>query len=479
MGKVKNNFIYNSFYQVLLLIFPLITVPYISRVIGPTGVGIHSYTYSIANYVYLLGMLGVNNYGNRTIAMTRDDKKELSTNFWGIYYFQLIISLTLASIYFFFVLLIAKGYLIIYLIQTLVIISAAIDINWLFFGLEEFKLTVIRNSFTKILSIVLIFIFVNSKEDLWIYSLIMAGSLVLSQLVIWPFVSKRIYFLNPDWTSIKQHIRPNIVLFIPVIAISIYKVMDKIMLGSIGNVMQVGFYTNAFRIISIPLGFITALGTVMLPRMSNLAAKNNSAESGEVISKSMEFIFFMGSAFMFGIAGIAPEFTPWFFGTDFVESTNLIVGLSSTILIIGWANVIRTQYLIPYKKDKIYIISVSCGALFNFIINITLIPILGAMGAVLGTIVAELIVCVLQTWSVRGILNIRQIISKVVPYIFFGLLMYAVIRMIPILIKTNPILYQILFGAIVYLLFTFVYLVKFRKGPNILNELIKSKGIKF
>ena len=479
MGSIKKNFLYNSLYQILILILPLVTVPYISRVMGPSGVGIYSYTFAIASYLYLIAMLGVNNYGNRTIAMVRDDRKKLTESFWSIYYLQLILSLLLSLGYIFFVIEYVDEYKLIYLLQVLYIISAAFDINWFCFGLEEFKLTVTRNTIIKILSVIAIFLFVNSSDDLWLYTLIMTAGLLLSQVVIWPFVIKRIDFLIPSWYSIRKHIKPNLVLFIPVIAISLYKVMDKIMLGAMSDVAQVGFYTNALKIVSIPLGLLTALGTVMLPRMSNLVANGELLKSKEMISKSMYFVMFMAAAFGFGIAGIAPEFTPWFFGDEFVDSTPLIMGLSITIVFIGWANVIRTQYLIPNSKDNIYIISVICGAVINLIINIIFIPVYGAMGAVVGTVVAEATVCIIQTWMARNALDIKKYFKDGLVFLMFGAIMFLALRGIPLLLSgTIIIVVQVLIGILLYVSLSMIFLIKIKKDYELINNIFKMLRLK-
>ena len=156
--SVKKNLVYNILYQVLILIIPLITTPYISRVIGPEGIGIHSYTYSIVNYFVLFAMLGINNHGNRSIAMVKDNKEELSKTFVSIYSLQIIMSILMIIIYSIVFIFIENKYRAFFAIQFIYIIATLLDINWFFFGMEEFKLTVIRNSVVKVLSMLSIFI---------------------------------------------------------------------------------------------------------------------------------------------------------------------------------------------------------------------------------------------------------------------------------------------------------------------------------
>jgi O-antigen/teichoic acid export membrane protein len=175
---VKKNFIYNFIYQILILILPLITVPYVSRVLGADGVGTYSYTYSIAYYFMIIAMLGLNNYGNRRIAKVRDNKEDLSKEFWSIYKLQLITSSIMIILYFLYVSLFATKYKLIAFIQILYVASSMLDINWFFFGIEKFKLTITRNTIIKVFSLILIFIFVKNENDLWKYTTILSSSIL-------------------------------------------------------------------------------------------------------------------------------------------------------------------------------------------------------------------------------------------------------------------------------------------------------------
>ncbi len=462
MSSVKKNIVYNTVYHILLLIFPLITAPYVSRVLGAGGVGSFSYTHSIAHYFLLFSMVGMKNYGNRCVAMARDDREELSHVFSSLYAMQLITATISIGVYLIFVFVIDKDFKLLALIQTLYVLSSLFDISWFFFGMEQFKLTVTRGLAIRILSIVSVFAFVKTKDDIAIYTLIMAGSTLLSQLALWPFLKANVDIVKPNLNRIKQHIKPNLVLFLPVIAVSLYKYMDKIMLGAMsGEITEVGFYENTDKIISIPLSMITALGTVMLPRMSNLAAKGEVEQSKKYLEVSMLFVVFMGSALAFGIAGIAPVFAPFYFGEEFAITGSLITYMAPTVLFICWANVIRTQYLIPNKMDKEFIISVFLGAIVNLVINASLIPYMGALGAVIGTIVAELVVALSQTYMVRKDLDIKQYFINGCPFLVFGLIMFVMVRLLAN-VSDRPLItlaIQVILGGLIYLSLSGAYLI--------------------
>ena len=471
-NKIKINFIYNIFYQLLTLLMPLATAPYLSRVIGANGIGIYSYTYSIVYYFVLITLLGVNNYGNRSIAKIKEKKELLSKTFWSIYSMQLIMGGIMIATYLFYSLFLCNRYKIITIIQVLYIISAVLDINWFFFGMEEFKKTVIRNSIVKMGCIILVFIGVKNTSDVWKYTLIMSGMTCISQIVLWKFLKKYIRFEKVSWGDIKKHIRPNLTLFVPVIAISLYKIMDKIMLGLLSTTTEVGYYENAEKIINVPLTIITALGTVMLPRMSNMIAKGNKAEAGKYIMKSIEFVMFMSLAMCFGLASVGYKFALIFYGEEFEKTGLLIAILSTTLPFISFANVIRTQYLIPKEKDKIYITSVILGAIINFTINCVFIPTYKSIGACVGTISAEIIVMAYQAIAIRNELPIKQYLVNSVQFLTKSILMALAIYPLNYIEMNSALrlLIQVGLGCSIYVALNLKYVL------NAFNAKIIRKG---
>lgn len=477
--STKKNFIYNLGYQMLVMILPLITTPYISRVIGPEGIGIQSYTYSVANYFVLFALLGINNHGNRSIAMVRDHKDKLNRTFSSIYSVQFVMSIIMVCLYLLYTLFVVKENKIIYIIQSIYIISAMLDINWFFFGVEQFKLTVTRNTIIKIVSVLSIFVFVRDKDDLYVYSLILALGTVVSQCVLWAYIKKYTKFIKVSKKEILLQVKPILVLFIPAIAISIYKIMDKIMLGSITNMTQVGLFENSEKIISIPLGVISALGTVMLPKMSNIYAKGDEYGGKKYIGLSIDFIVFISFGSIFGLIGVSPTLIPIFLGDKFRDCVNIVSIMSITIVFLAWANVIRTQYLIPKKKDKVYIISTIVGSCVNLLANFILIVKYGAIGATIGTILAEGAVCLYQTIKIRKELDIKCYIKKSSFYIIPGMIMCIIIRFIGDLLGQSVLtgMIQIVFGGAVYIVLSFIYMF-YTKNPiaiNIANTVLKRR----
>ena len=461
------------------MIIPLITAPYLARVVGVDGVGTYSYTYSIVYYFMLLTLLGVNNYGNRSIAKVRDDNKKLSKTFWGIYLFQLIMGIIMLVLYIGYIMLFDNKYKLYSTIEILFIISAMLEINWFFFGMEEFKKTITRNTFVKVGNIILIFLFVKSSNDLWKYTLIMAGMTCLSQVILWSFLRKKVSFVKINFSDIKKHIKPNLILFIPVIAVSLYKIMDKIMLGSLANVTEVGYYENAEKIISIPMTLITALGTVMLPRISNIIAKGENRKVEEYISKSIKFVMFMSFAMCAGLVAIGYDFAPIYFGEEFQKTGILIMMLSTTLPFLSFANVLRTQYLIPKEKDKIYIISVSLGAVTNLIMNFIFIPKLASIGACIGTITAEFMVMFYQAMSIRKELSISKYVRSIIPFFMKAAIMLIMLYSINFISMNNLIrlIIQVIAGCLLYGLLNIKYILSIVDIDKIKKKLKKKKNV--
>lgn len=468
MSKLKKSLIYQSLYEILIILLPLLTTPYISRILGARNIGIHSYTYSIANYFVLFANLGIKNHGSRSIAKVRDNPKEVNRVFSEILALHLFFSTIVAVIYMIFLPIITGRYYEIAWIQGIYILAAIFDINWFFFGMEEFRLTVGRNTIVKIISVVCIFLFVKSKADLWIYALILALGTFIGQSLVWLMLSRFVSWEKPQWPGLKRHLKPMFVLFLPVLALSLYKYMDKIMLGSISSKIQVGFFENAEKVINIPMSLITAFGTVLMSRIANMITNSQEKKIIKLINSSMEAIMLIALAIAFGLASIATILAPIFFGKEFIECGVLIMGLSVTVPFMAFANVIRTQYLIPYNMDRVYIISLLSGAVINLLINILLIPHLAARGSVIATIAAEAAVCIYQTIAVRKFLPVKKYLLQSIPFaVLGGAMFYIVFRTGKVLgtsIKT--LIIQIAIGAIFYSVGSLLILLK-TKSPLI------------
>jgi len=452
--NTKKNILYQMSYEILSFILPIITSPYISRVIGPDGLGQFSYSHSVAYFFVLVSMLGIRNYGNRSIAKARNNQDRLNKTFSGLFVVHAIVSFVAILVYIVYIALLEDGIKkTLAVIQMLYVTSALFDISWVYFGLEQFKKTVTRNIITRILTVVCVFIFVHTVGDLWKYCLIMATGNLISQCILWINIDKSVRFVKVSKEDILIHIPPLLLLFIPTIAVSIYKYMDKIMIANMSDTVQLGFYDNSEKIINIPCNLISAIGLVMLPRISNIVSRENDGnKSIHLMERSIKYIMCFSMGMTFGLIAIANEFSVLFWGNDFEECGGIIQQLCITIPFWSYASIIRTQYLIPREKDREYLTSIVFGAGLNVIVNYLMIPRYGASGAVIGTIGAEFSVFFIQVLFTKRHFNHDQSMLSIVPYCIFATAMYFGITMLNNAIYGSVIsvVLKVLFGIIIY-----------------------------
>lgn len=451
--SITKNYIYNLTYQILVLILPLITTPYISRVLGAENIGIYSYTISISAYFIMFGSLGIALYGQRQIAYEQNNKKRYSLTFWEIVILR-IITMTISLVIFYFTFATGNNdYNIYYKILMLEIIGNCLDISWFFQGMEEFKKTVMRNILVKIISIICIFTFVKTKADLPIYFLIYVLSILIGNVSLWLYLPKFLSKIRIKELKIFRHLKPTVALFIPQIAIQVYTLLDRTMIGTIvADKSEVGYYEQSQKVVKMLLTIVTSLGTVMLPRIANTFASGEKEKVTEYMHKSFNVVFLIAFPLMFGIIAVADKFVPIFFGQGYEKVSILMKVISPIILLIGLSNATGTQYLLPTKRQKEYTISVICGALINFTMNFILIGKFGAIGASIGTVIAELTVTSVQMYFVRKDFNIKDILKMTKKYLISSLIMFLVCFVVGSFVANNLIstIMQVLCGALTY-----------------------------
>lgn len=428
--STRKNALYNVGYRTLSVLLPIITAPYLARTVGQEGTGLYAYAWSISAVFVLLGMLGLENYGVRAIARVRDHAGERNRVFSEIYQMQLLTAGAALALYLVYVCFVAGEERTIAAWLTLMSVSCLVNLDWLLMGLDRFRPIALRNTFVKLMATAGVFVLVRGKEDLWRYALIWGGSTLVGCLSCWVGLQKQARFHPVPWRAALQHLRPCAVLFLSVIAVQVYRTMDKIMVGAISGMAENGLYENAEKIIYCLSGFISAIGTVMLPKVAAMQARGQLEAVRRHVALSMELILCMTCAMAFGVAAVAQEFAPLFFGEDFAYSGVLMIPLAFTLVMIGFANVVRTQWVLPQGRDRIFVRSVCAGAVVNLVVNSALIPPLGAMGAVAGTLAAEFTVPLTQWLMLRKELPYGRFLGMTATYCGLGLVMLAAARAI-------------------------------------------------
>lgn len=423
--SIAKNYIYNMVYQVLILILPLVTTPYLSRVLGAEGIGIYGYTYSIVTYFILFGSLGVALYGQREIAYAQENLEARKKVFIEINIFRFI-TIAIATVFYYFFFIRGEQYQIYYQILLLELIAAAFDISWFFQGMEEFKRTVTRNVLVRICSVSLVFILVKNREDLAKFTLIYSLADLIGNLSLWLYLPKYLKGVKVKNINALRHLPQIVLLFIPQIANQIYKILDTTMIGSlVENKAETGYYEQGQKVIRLLLTIVTSLGIVMVPRMASTFASGDKKKINEYMRISFKFVFFLAFPIMFGIISISEAFVPVFFGNGYDKVIILINIISPILILMGIANVVGTQYLLPTKRQKEYTISISIGVVFNFILNYILIIKYDSIGASIATVASQLIVDIVQLWYIRKEYDIKQLFGLSWKYLISGLIMFV------------------------------------------------------
>lgn len=450
--QVVKNYLYNASYQIFILLIPLVTTPYLARILGPTGVGINAFTNSNIQYFILFGSIGVNLYGNRQVAFVRDNKEKLTRTFYEIFLMR-VVTITVAYAAFLVFLSITNQYRAYYLAQSVSVIAAAFDISWFFMGVENFRVTVIRNFIVKIITLICIFTFVRSKTDLTAYILILSLSLLIGNMTLFPNLHKYIGRVQFRSLRIWQHFGPSVALFIPQIATQVYLVVNKTMLGNMTSVQASGYFDQSDKMVKIVLAVVTATGTVMLPHVANAFMHGKIQKTKDLLYNSFRFVTTLSIPMMFGIMAIAQKFVPLFFTKRFSVVTPLMTVEAIVILLIAWSNALGTQYLLPTRQNHAYTSSVVYGAIVNIIINIPLILLWGALGATISTVLSELTVTSYQLYAIREQINYKELFENVPKLLLAGIFMYIIVKAVDLkTADTWPmLLMEVGIGIIVYL----------------------------
>ena len=486
-SNVKKNYIYNLIYQMVALLTPLVVTPFVSRVLGSAGLGQYTFTYSIATYFVLLSSLGFSFYSQREIARHQGDKKQQSIIFYEIMIAKTITTLVSVVIYIIPILagLYGEVYTTLMWILLINIVSTFFDVSFLFQGNENFGIIALRNIIIKIIGVVLIIVFVKNESDVWIYTLCQSIILIVSNVSLWPSLPKYLTRVKAKELHVARHFIPSIRLFIPTVAISVYTVFDKTLIGimipgatTINGVeksmadVENGFYDNAEKLVKTAMTIITSLGIVMNPRNSQAIAVNNYEEFNNNIKKAIQFVFFLGFPITFGICSVSLNFAPWYFGSGFEKVPYLMMTLSPLVLLIGLSNVLGIQYLIPLGRDRKYTISIVIGAAINLCLNLVLIYFLWSFGACIATIIAEFTVTLIMAIFARKDVGFREYLRLSWKYLASGLVMFGAVFATQHFLSPSPLHTFLLIGEgmVCYLVLLLIFQDSFLK--NTLSRLL-------
>lgn len=403
MGKqkgksIKINFIMNIILTMSTFIFPLITFPYISRILLPVGTGKVSFATSVVSYFSMFAQLGIPTYGIRACAKVRDDREELTRTAHELLAINIIMSLISYAFLFILVLLVPqfKEERNLIFIISFTIILTSIGMEWLYKALEQYTYITVRSIIFKFIALIAMFLFIHEQSDYVIYGAISILASSASNIFNFVNVHKYIDIKYVGGYNLKRHLKPVGVFFAMACASTIYTNLDNVMLGFMATASDVGYYNAAVKIKTILVCIVTSLGTVLLPRASYYVEQRQMDEFWRISKKALDFVFISAVPMMIYFTIFAKEGIYFLSGSAYYNSITPMKIIMPTLLFIGITNILGIQILVPLGKEKIVLYSEIAGAITDIILNVILIPEYGAAGAAIGTLAAEFVVLLVQ-----------------------------------------------------------------------------------
>lgn len=441
--KVIKNYLYNLSYQILTIILPIITVPYVTRIFTSEALGNYVFYNSIVSYFSLFAMLGIGVYGTKQIAAASD----VSRTFWNIYVIQLIASILAISVYVIAVFSIPQMGGVIPLIVGVSLFSRMLDISWLFSGKEDFKKITIRNIVVRLIGVISIFTFVKSSDDLYLYVFLIVIFDFLGQFVMWMPAKKFIKHPSFNAKVIKKNLHPIVLLFLPQVAISLYVVLDRTLLGLLGSYSDVGIYEQGQKLISILLKVVSSLGVVMLPRVANLLSERRDKEAQNMVKFSFILYNLIIFPMIFGLIAVNEVFVKLFLGQNFQDVKYVLYVTVFNIMFVGWSNILGYQVLVVRNKNKEFMLSTTIPAFVSVAVNIAVIPFFGYIGASITSVIVEILVFAIQWYYSRNIINKNLLFNKdLAKIICSSLVMFGALMLCKMTLGLDGII-----GLIIYL----------------------------
>lgn len=463
--SIKVNYIFSLMNKMVSVLVPILITPYLARVLEPDGNGLISYISSIASYFVLVANVGIETYGQRLISIHRNDRAFLKKVFWEISVLRAVLTaLCLVVYYFCFISSFNKNDNILYAINAITVLAVVFDFTWFFQGVENFKVLAISTIVSKVLYVVLVFVLVKEKADISIATLLSVGSLALPFVLSFPFAFKYIGGKIEGKFNPFIHLKECMVYFIPTVAVQIYTVLDKTMIGLITQSnFENGYYEQADKLIKLPLTLITTLFIIMRSRISYYYSIGETDKIKSLINKSANIAFGLSLPLMLGMIAIAPKLVAVYLGEGYESCVTLIYVLSPLIPIISLSNLLGTHYYTPFDKQKISNIFLVSGAGLNLVLNIGLIFALGSVGASIASVCAELLITVLYCVFAREFVPLGSVFKISIKYLVAATVMFVSVFIMDIFLPISVwyLILEICSGMAIYFVFLLILKVDF------------------
>lgn len=429
--SIKKNFIYNFISQILTLLIPLVTAPYLARVLQPEGNGQISYVTSIITYFTMFANLGFSVYGQREIAGCGDDAEKKSEVFWGICIVRVLFTVIALGVLYSVLFTVGFGekYNLLMLIMSAQILAVVFDIQFFFMGEENFRTIALKTIILRLTGLACVFLFVKTEQDTWVYALCVSGSTLLSNLFMWFALFGRLKKVKQfSFGSIFRHIKPAAIIFFPMMITSIFTTFDKTMIGwlSARPDYDNGCYEEAYKINSVAQSITILFSSVMLSRNAYDFKSGNIEAMNRHIYKSFQYVSLTSFFLVAGFFVLSKNFSSWFFGDEYVEVPLLLCIMCVRLIFSGYSIVLGDRFIVM-GKEKFWTAAVAAGAIANVLVNLLMIPRSGAVGAATATAITETaIFLVMSALSFgKGKLSFKETLRSVWKYLPCALISFG------------------------------------------------------
>lgn len=467
MKNILKNFTYQMIFQLTKILLPIITIPIVSKALGPQGIGVYNYTFANIQYFVLFAGLGISLFGTREIASAAN-YHERNVTFSNLFIMKIITSII--SLIIFLIFLSISNYKFFYFLQSLSILAVLFDVSWYYMGIENFKKTSLVQTLVQIISFFLIVVLIKNYDDLTLYIVIQSGSLLVSQLIIFLTTKNYFNFKFVEKKRVIRYFKNSFHYFIPSVAVSIYSILNKTILGVFDGPTSVGFFTNSMQLNTVFITLISTMDTVLLPKMSKMFSDSKDQEMVKMLKTVIGIQTSISIPIMFGICAIQEQLIPWFFGNEFLTIRNYVPFLSIIIVISPIGISIARQFLLPRGEINKYNKSVFLGAIISVVLNCILIPFLHVYGAIIATIISEMFVTLSRYIDFKRTSDVNLLGKNTVFATISGIIMFYIItnftKKLALTSSMSTTIIQVGIGVLVYAI-TFVTL-------EILNKKIDS-----
>lgn len=426
--SLRKNYLYTVAVQLLSMLAPLVTAPYLARVLGSDGVGTYSYVLSVATAFSLFAALGLGAYGLREVSRVRDDTAAVARLFAELSLLRTGATALTGGAYVLLCFWVEEWK--VFAAMGLLILATGLDLTWLFQALERFDTLLYRHLAVKLLTVMLVFVLVRERGDVAVYALIQTGGTLLSNLLLWPRVRPLWGGWGDDLRPLR-HLRPSLVYFVPAVATSVYTVLDKTMLGAItGDMTQSGYYESAHKIIRLLMAAVVSLNVVVGVRTSYLFGQRRDGEAREHLLGTYRFMCALAFPLWAGLTAVGDGFALVYFGPEFAAVGLFLRLFAPLLFIIGTSNVLGSLYLTPVGYRRRSNRAIVVGAAVNLVLNAVLIPRCGGVGAVVASLAAETVIAALYLSFSHGFIAAGQLLRVACRYAAYALIMFVPVRVL-------------------------------------------------